>query len=183
MTMDGFREFQVGICNNGGRRNYKITNSFGVRDVYRTLRHEGWKGIGKPLSEHEFYSIVRKMNDLLAVEIANGRTVRFPYRMGKLELVKKPLVCKVRNGKIKSGHPVLWHDTLKLWYGDPDARKRKLLVRTTAEWLYLIEYKKFSANYHNKKYYGFQVNRSIRTAMQRKVRDGELDTLWQKYLR
>ena len=47
-------------------RNYKITNSIGVYDLYKLIRKNHWYDIGRPLKEHEFYAIIRKVNSLLA---------------------------------------------------------------------------------------------------------------------
>jgi hypothetical protein len=43
-------------------RYYKVNNSLGVYDAYKWIRKNKWFNIGRPLKEHEFYSIIRKVN-------------------------------------------------------------------------------------------------------------------------
>jgi hypothetical protein len=69
-------------------REYKITNSIGVYDLYKKVRKNHWYDIGRPLKEHEFYTIIRSINKLLAENIVNGQIVVSPEQMGKLELRK-----------------------------------------------------------------------------------------------
>ena len=83
-------------------RNYKITNSWGVYDAYKAIRKNGWYDIGRPLKEHEFYAIIRRVNSLLAEEIIYGKPVVLPSQMGTIELRKYPKGVRFVNGKLKN---------------------------------------------------------------------------------
>ena len=83
-----YKEFEKALHDRTIPRNVKVTNSWGVYDAYKVIRKHQWYDIGRPLKEHEFYSIIRGINDLLAEDIANGKEVTFPSRMGGLELRK-----------------------------------------------------------------------------------------------
>lgn len=83
-----FKEFSNQIKKANEPRHVKISNSFGVYDCYKAIRKHQWYDIGRPLKEHEFYSIIRGVNNLFAEDIANGKEVTFPSRMGGLELRK-----------------------------------------------------------------------------------------------
>ena len=55
-------QFKNSIKKNKESRFHKITNSFGVYDSYKWIRKNKWLNIGRPVTEHEFYSIIRTMN-------------------------------------------------------------------------------------------------------------------------
>ena len=55
-------QFKNSIKKNKESRLHKITNSFGVYDSYKWIRKNKWLNIGRPVTEHEFYSIIRTMN-------------------------------------------------------------------------------------------------------------------------
>ena len=52
-------EFRKKILKVNGPRNHKIRNSIGVYQMYKFIRKNKWMDIGKPVSEHDFYSIIR----------------------------------------------------------------------------------------------------------------------------
>jgi hypothetical protein len=72
----------------GEIRNFKVKGSVGVYDMYKAIRKHHWYNIGRPVTEKEFYGIIRGINNLLAEELANGQSVDLPDRMGRLELRK-----------------------------------------------------------------------------------------------
>ena len=96
-----YKEFEKALHDRTIPRNVKVTNSWGVYDAYKAIRKHQWYDIGRPLKEHEFYSIIRGINDLLAEDIANGKDVTFPSRMGGLELRKIQSDISIVDGKLK----------------------------------------------------------------------------------
>lgn len=171
-------EFKTEVCKRTGEKNFKITDSWGIYDAYKKIRKQGWYDIGRPLKEHEFYSIVRKVNDLLAENIANGETVTFPCRMGKLELRREPRGVSIVQDKLKISYPVNWEDTLRLWYEDAEARKNNILLRFENKEVYRTKYCKFDATYENKTFYEFALNRFIKRALKKNIDKGKIETLW-----
>lgn len=161
-----------------GKKNFKVSKSFGVYDVYKAIRKNGWYDIGRPLKEHEFYSIIRKVNRLMADEIAKGKTVIFPHRMGKLELRKFETGVSIVDGKLKITYPINWAETLKLWFEDEEAKKNKTLKRDEEKFVYHVKYCKHDANYENKSFYQFDLNRNIKRALKDNIKKGITDTLW-----
>ena len=160
------------------KRNYKITNSIGVYDLYKRVRKNHWYDIGRPLKEHEFYAIIRGINKLLAENIANGETVVFPEQMGKLELRKYPRGVSFVDGKLKNTYPIDWHNTLLLWERDEEARKKKVRLRHENEWVYHVRYDNWKAGFNNKVFYHFALNTFIKRALSRNIKSGKVDTLW-----
>ena len=80
-------EFKSNLIRNQ-KKKFKVSNSWGVYDSYKHIRKNGWYNIGRPVTEHEFYTIVRKMNDLLAENLFEHQCIVFPSRMGAVELRK-----------------------------------------------------------------------------------------------
>lgn len=173
-----YSDFTTDICNRRHKGFSKIRNSWGVYDAYKLIRKNKWYDIGRPVTEHEFYSIVRSINNLLAEEVANGNTVAFPSRMGKLELRKFQRGVSLVDGKLRITYPVNWEETLKLWFEDEEAKKNKTLLRNESDFVYHVRYDKFDATYENKSFYQFALNRFIKKKLKDKILKGEIDTLW-----
>jgi len=180
MMEETFEEYFSKVVKREGKgvKKFKVSGSWGIYDAYKLLRRHKWLDIGRPLKEHEFYSIIRGVNDCLAREIANGRTIIFPARMGKLELRKFPVGVSIVDGKLRIGYPVDWYATIQLWFNDEEARKEKMLVRNTDDTKYKVLYKKYNANYNNQMFYQFVLNRSIKERLRDNIKKGTVDTIW-----
>ena len=161
-----------------GRSPRKVSNSFGVYDCFKLMRKNHWYNIGRPLKEKEFYAIIRGVNKLLADNIVNGKTVKFPCRMGVLELRKHKAGATFIDGKLKINYPPDWSETLKLWYEDEEARRNKTILRLENPWVYSVKYLRFPATYENKMFYQFQLNTFIKRALKDNIKQGKIDTLW-----
>lgn len=173
-----YQEFVSQVQKQRAPKQAKVRNSFGVYDCYKAIRKQKWLDIGRPLKEHEFYSIIRSINDLLAEELANGKEVVFPSRMGKLELRKFSNSVSLVDGKIKNTYPIDWENTLRLWFEDEESRNKKTLLRHESEYTFHIKYNKFAANYENQCFYEFSLNRFIKIALKNNILKGKIDTLW-----
>lgn len=173
-----YKEFNKIITKKGLPKKAKVTNSWGVYDAYKFIRKQKWYDIGRPLKEHEFYSIIRKVNDLLALEVSQGNEVVFPCRMGKLELRKIRRGVSIVDGKLKNTYPINWDETLRLWFEDEEARKDKTLLRNETQYVFHVKYNKFNANYENQCFYEFTLNRFIKLALKDNIKKGKIDALW-----
>ena len=174
--IDSYKDFKSAIQGLQNTRTHKITNSLGVYDAYKYIRKNKWFNIDRPLTEHEFYQIIRRINNYLAEELINGNDIIFPNRMGKLELRKRnslPIIDK--KGNIKVTYAIDWDSTLKLWYEDEEAFNNKTLVRIPEKNIFRVKYNKDTANYENKSFMEFQVNRSIKTRLKQKIKNNEID--------
>ena len=174
--IDSYKDFKSAIQGLQNTRTHKITNSLGVYDAYKYLRKNKWFDIGRPLTEHEFYQIIRRINNYLADELVNGNDIIFPNRMGKLELRKRnslPIIDK--KGNIKVTYAIDWDNTLKLWYEDEEAFNNKTLVKIPERNIFRVKYNKDTANYENKSFMEFQVNRNIKTRLKQKIKNNEID--------
>ena len=138
--INSYKDFKSVIQGLQNTRTHKITNSLGVYDAYKYIRKNKWFDIGRPLIEHEFYQIIRKVNNYLAEELVNGNDITFPNRMGKLELRKRnslPVIDK--NGSLKVTYAIDWDNTLKLWYEDEEAFNNKTRVKIPKRNIYRVK--------------------------------------------
>ena len=96
--------------------------------------------------------------------------------MGKLELRKRnslPVIDK--NGSLKVTYAIDWDSTLKLWYDDEEAFNNKTLVKLPERSIFRVKYNKDTANYENKSFMEFQINRDIKTRLKQKIKNNEID--------
>ena len=176
MSKKEYGAFKSTVLHLKERRNHAIKSSLGVYDAYKYIRKNKWFDIGRPLTEHEFYSIVRNMNLLFAEELAKGEEIVFPCRMGKLELRKRNSVPTLDSkGKVKVTYTIDWDKTLRLWYEDEEEYNRKTLVRIPEKEIYKVYYNKAFANYANKGFMEFKVNRDIKKSLKHSIKNSKID--------
>ena len=60
--MEEYEDFRDTVKKVNLSRVHKITNSIGTYDIYKIIRKNKWKGIDKPVSEKDFYTIIREVN-------------------------------------------------------------------------------------------------------------------------
>lgn len=173
-----YNEFKTRVQKKHSKSTYKIRSSWGVYDAYKDIRKEKWFNIGRPVKEKEFYAIIRSMNNILADKIANGETIVFPARMGKIELRKMEKGATIVNGKLRVTYPVNWEETIRLWFEDEEARKNKTLLRDENKYVYRTKYGKYNATYENKIFYQFVLNKKIKKALKENINKGIIDSLW-----
>lgn len=141
---------------------YNIRNSWGVYDFYKYYRKHKPEGNRWVLTESQFFSIFRRVNELLVDHLIRTGELEFPYNMGKLVLFKKRHRSYIDpSGKQRTTRSINWDKTLELWYNDDEAYKNKTLVYFENADNTIIRYMKKSAIYRNKYYYEFKPNRDI----------------------
>lgn len=47
-----FNEFKASVTGKNNKRPWKVTNSYGIYDIYKFIRKNKWEGVGLPLTEH-----------------------------------------------------------------------------------------------------------------------------------
>lgn len=154
---------------------HKVRNSYGVYDgfkYYRTHRPNEHKYV---LTESQYFSIIRKVNDLLRESLVNGEEVTFPHRLGRLEIRKYTAKMSLKDGKLKTNLPIDWDKTLKLWAEDEESYKNKTLVRAEEKEVYRVFYNRVVADFTNKSFYQFNANRELKRQLKRTIKEGKLD--------
>lgn len=168
-------EFRKQVLKINGPRVHKVNNSYGVYDIYKYIRKNKWFDIGQPVTEHQFYSIIRRMNNLLADALIHGHDIELPCRMGVIEVRKYDARISIENGKVKTNLPVDWDRTLKLWSEDEEAYKERTLIKMEEKEIFSIFYNRTAANYKNKSFYEFRPNRQLKLMIKRRIKAGKLD--------
>ena len=100
--MDDFRKEVLKVNKS---RVHKVNNSLGVYDAYKWLRKNKWLDVG-PISEHDYYTIIRTVNKALIKDFLQSGTIRLPERMGEIVLRKYPAKITLQNGKVKTNLPI-----------------------------------------------------------------------------
>lgn len=168
-------EFRREVLKVNGPRKHRVSNSFGVYDSYKWIRKNKWLDIGRPLTEHEFYSIVRKINDLLADELVRGNDVTFPHRMGRLEIRKLKPIIRIVDGRVETNLPIDWDRTLSLWNEDEESYKKRTLVKAEEKEVFKVYYNRMKCDFNNQSFYQFSVNRDIKKRLKQRIKEGQLD--------
>lgn len=173
--MEEVNDFRRTVLKLNGSRKHKITNSLGVYDSYKYLRKNKWLDIGRPLTEHEFYTIIRQVNNLLAEELLQGHDIVLPHRLGRIELRKYGTKMSIKDGVLRTNLPIDWDRTLKLWAEDEEAYKEKLLIKAEEKEIFKVYYNKKNAIYENKSFMEFEVNRDLKRRLKQRIKEGQID--------
>lgn len=170
-----YEEFKSEVQHLSSPRKHKVTNSIGVYSAYKWIRKNKWLNIGRPLTEHEFYSIIRKVNNYLADSFLHGNDIKLPHRMGRIELRKYDVRVSFDGEKVKTNLPIDWDRTLKLWYEDEEAYENKTLVKVEEKEIFKVYYNRQLADYNNQSFYEFNVNRELKKRLKQRIKEGKLD--------
>lgn len=172
---DGLDNFLNSIKKVNEPRIHKVNGSLGVYDAYKWIRKNNWLNIGRCLTEHEFYSIIRKVNDYLADNFLLGKDIKLPHRMGMIELRKYGAKISFDGKHVKTNLPIDWDKTLRLWYEDEESYKNKTLIKIEEKEIFKVYYNKRVANYNNQVFYEFNVNRELKKRLKQRIKGGKLD--------
>ena len=153
----------------------KVRNSNGVYDAYKWVRKNKWLDIGRPVTEHEFYSIIRQVNNLFVESILRGEDIVLPHRLGTIELRKYDTKIAICNDRLVTNLPIDWDNTLKLWSEDEEAYKERALVKMEEKEIFKVFYNKRTANYENKSFMQFEVNRDLKKRLKQKIKSKTID--------
>ena len=168
-------EFRRKVLKVDGPRKHKVRNSWGIYDAYKYTRKNKWFDIGQPVTEHQFYSIIRKINNYLADLLLQGHDIELPCRMGTIEVRKYDESISIKDGKVRSNLPVDWDRTLKLWSEDEEAYKERTLIKVEEKEIFKVYYNRIKANYENKSFYEFLVNRDFKRRLNQKIKNYNFD--------
>lgn len=169
--MDNFRREVLKVNKS---RVHKVKNSLGVYDAYKWLRKNKWLDM-EPISEHDFYAIIRAVNKAIAKSFLHLGSIKLPLRMGEIILRKYHPSITSQDGKIKTNLPVDWDSTLQLWSEDKESYKKRTLIRLEEKEVFKVLYDKSKALYNNKSFYTLELNRDIKLSLKKQLKNGLLD--------
>ena len=168
-------EFRRRILKVDGPRKHKIRNSIGVYQIYKYIRKNKWFDIGGPVSEHDFYSIIRTVNNQLADFLSKGHDINLPCQMGRLEIRKYDARIILQEGKVVTNLPTDWDKTLKLWSEDEEAYQKRTLIKMEEKEIFKVYYNRGKANYTNKSFFAFDVNRELKKKLKKNIKERRID--------
>lgn len=169
-------DFKLQIVKAHGPKIHKIRNSFGVYDVYKWIRRNKWLDIGGPITQHQFYFIIRNINKELIQQFFTKQCIVLPHKMGRIELVKNKTKVVIKDGKLKIKKAINWGETLEYWNQDKEAFDKRILIYNTAQYIFKIIYSKIKANYKNKQVFFFYPNRTFKRQLAALLKDNKIDT-------
>lgn len=176
MTLE---EFRKRVLNVHMPRTHKVRNSVGIYDGYKFFRKNGYGSTKYRLSESQYFSITRKINDLLAISLSNGEDVILPFRMGRLEIRKTVGEIKLnKEGKLVNNLPIDWDRTLKLWYEDEDSFNNKVIIKLEENEIFKVYYNRGKANFNNKSFYEFNINRDLKKRLKQNIKDRKIEAMY-----
>lgn len=164
------RDFKTSIKRSNTKKEHKITASLGMREAFRYYTKKS-----KSLSEKDFRRVVRYINSILQESLALGEDINLPCRMGRLELRKFKTSVSFKDGKMITNLPIDWDETLNLWYEDRESFKEKRKVRMEVPEVFRVYYKKSTANYNNKSFFTFKVNRDLKQKLKTNIINKKVD--------
>src|SRR5690554_6806468 len=92
-------------------------------------------------------------------------------KMGTIEIRKFSIEPKIgEDGELIFHAPIDWDKTLRLWYEDEEAHKNKTLIKVENREVFKRFYNKLRANYKNKSFYDFLLNKNIKTNINKKAK-------------
>lgn len=171
MESNSLKEYIKNVKKVKESRKYKISNSYGVNDYYSYYKKNNKNYIDRTL----YGKIIEKINEEIINTLLKYKQYTLPYRLGKLEIRKKPVVLKYHNGKLINNMVIDWNATLKLWYEDKDAEKKKKLIKIPAKEIFIIHYNKAKAIYKNKCYYDYFPNRAFKQKLKTIILEGDTE--------
>lgn len=176
-----YTEFIDTIKNVKGNRTHKISNSYGVYDAFKFYRKNKPKQSKFVLTESQYFAVIRKINQKYSDKLQEGFDIEFPEKMGKIELRKYILEPRLdEQGKLIYKAPIDWDATLKLWFDSEEDRNNKTLVKIEAKESFKVLYNKHKANYNNKAFYTFHLNRTVKKKISQAAKDNLLDAFTYK---
>lgn len=164
------KDFKISIKRSNTKKEHKITASLGMREAFRYYTKKS-----KSLNEKDFRRVIRYINSLLQESLASGEDINLPCRMGRLELRKFKTSVSFRDGKMITNLPIDWDETLNLWYEDKESFKEKRKVRMEVPEVFRVYYKKSTANYNNKSFFTFKVNRDLKQKLKTNIINKKVD--------
>ena len=170
-------DFKTMIAKKSGhKRKTVVSNSYGLNDYYKYYKEESINNNNEFLSYKDFSAIIKSINNKIRDKFTNGYVdFKFPYQLGKLEIVKIPIIKKIVDGKLKTTAFVDWSKTMELWFEDKEAFDNKQLVKSTNNNIFRIKYDRVCADFTNKVYTDFYPNRELKNKLKENIRSGKID--------
>ena len=167
-----FKEFSANIRKARNKKDFKIKNSFCMKNIWRWLKKNKWLDLGQSITELQMGTIVKRINAYYQSRLLGGYRVTFPYHMGDIQLIKYDVKPYYKNGKLVIPYAIDWLKTMQLWYENEESRNNKELIRQENKTIYRPYYSKRRAIYNNKVFMEFDFSRAVKKKINEIVKQG-----------
>lgn len=148
------------------RPEHDVRGSWGVKDYYRFYRKNRPKEKKYVLTDSQYFSIIRSVGKKLTKALLDYKLIILPENMGTVEIQKYQRNVRIVDGKGVCDGPVDWEKTLNLWYEDPEAYRKRTLIKADFPEFFRVRYSTKGCNFKNRRYYQF---RPIKETVERLV--------------
>lgn len=154
----------------------KIKTDFGIKDYYKYYCEHS----KNPKSKELFDKVVYSFNKEIVNSIINNGLDYTPVKAKFTFCIRKnKRSIKLKDNIVVNTHPIDWKTTMKLWEDDPEAKKRKLLIRFlnnhTSKYVFRILMLKYTNNYLNKRFFRYKPPRSFQRTLAKRILNPDLD--------
>lgn len=158
----------------------KIRPGFGLPDYFNFYKKEYHKNTKYNVTRSEFRNICNDYNAAIGEKIVmKNFEFKLPYRLGVISMRKFKPRLKMHNNILTNHYPPDFKKTAELWERDPEAKKKKILVRHlnkhTKGYIFVLKYNVSSANYKNKGVYTFTPIRNIKQLINIATKEYNID--------
>lgn len=156
MTFEEF--YTVTLNKRGAKGPSKISNSYGIIDYYKYYREHSKHKVNDKL----YRKILQAIDKECETFFLEDRVLHFPCGLGNVQIQKIPFK---RN--VKKPQAVDWKETLKLWYEDEDAHKKKIKILKEIKDIILFTYSKGKRFYSATRFVCLDVSRGFKKKVQK----------------
>ena len=171
--MDQYQEFVEKLLKKGSKP-HRISHCLGSRDAFHWVRKHKWEATGgKPVDKLLYSQIISEIHKVLVEDLLEGHEIEFPYQMGCLVLSRTSAKVFYEDGELMTNYRTDWIKTFRYWFNeDFDIHKT---IKQIQPFVYCVRYYKKRARYHNRKFYHFRPNRSLKWKVTAAVERGKVN--------
>ncbi len=143
-----------------------------MKDYYSYYKKNYVDPVEKPI----YTKVVSDINKLVIEGILNDNLeYKFPVLGFTLNVRKSKRTPTIKDGKVHNNRPPDWVATKALWERNPEAKKKKTLIRfinkATFNYVFRIIINKTGVNFKNKSKYKFRSARPFKRALAARIKD------------
>lgn len=170
-------EFESKTLKRSTKKNFKVTNSYGVDAAYKYYSKHVERGSPR-IGRSEFMKVISAVNAEIREYVAKGNDLRFPLMMGAIMFHKHTPRYEMKGNEITTTQFIDWKSTLDLWFEDPECYQNKQLVRYTTNKRYTVKYCQSMAEFKNKSFYEFHINRGLKNAIKTNIKNHTINDVF-----
>lgn len=158
------------------QRIHKIKTNYSVGDYYNYYRKTYDKGFDRKL----YSKITKEFNtEIMKLIIEEGLIYTFPKLNFKILIKKAKRKAYLKDGKLVNSVPPDWKRTNALWEREPEAKKKKIVVRYnnshSSGYVFRVFCDKSTSKLKNKTLFKFKTCRKFQRSLSARILDKNKD--------